>query len=346
MAPQLRAARGLPQTARCAGAGEGAAQVTAQAARARSMQGQASMPRLRFLPEQRTSDFVAGDSILTAALRASVPHVHACGGHARCSTCRVQIVEGLEHCPPRGVDEAALAERLHFAPEVRMACQTRPTGDVTARRLVLDQEDLEIVMRSEQLAGGSAIGEEIRLVLLLADVRGFTSFAEDLLPYDVVHALNRYFTAMGKLIEQHGGLIDNYMGDGLLALFGLQSGTNAALRAVQAGLAMLRGVDELAPYFTATYGRRFDIGVGIHVGTVVRGAIGAHGSRRVSVIGDPVNHASRIEAMNKELQTRLLVSGELLAEVRDQVELGRSASVMLRGKHGVYAVHEIRGLKA
>ncbi len=90
-----------------------------------------------------------------------------------------------------------------------------------------------------------------------------------------MHVLNRYFHAMGAPIAAFGGCIDNYMGDGLMALFGLRDGEqDVALRAVQAGLAMIEAMDAPRPYLETAYGRSFDIGVGIHYGDVVVGSIG------------------------------------------------------------------------
>src|SRR5205823_2021560 len=152
---------------------------------------------------------------------AGIPHAHACGGQARCSTCRVQVVDGLDGCAPRTEKERALAIRLRFAPEVRLACQTTVSADVRIRRLVLDQTDVELVDQSEAHGASEPIGEERSLAIMFADIRGFTPFAEPLLAYDVVHALNRYYDEVGRVIAEHHGQIDNYMGDGLLAVFGM-----------------------------------------------------------------------------------------------------------------------------
>src|SRR3954468_10190872 len=100
------------------------------------------MHRITYVIDGRTAPIGDGETILRASLRAGIPHAHACGGQARCSTCRVQIVEGLDHCLPRNEREDALATRLHFAPEIRLACQTAVIGDVKLRRLVLDAEDI------------------------------------------------------------------------------------------------------------------------------------------------------------------------------------------------------------
>jgi len=95
--------------------------------------------KITCLPDGRTVDIEPSETILNADLRANIPHAHACGGKAKCSTCRVAIVDGLDNCPPRNELEDAMALRLGFAPEVRLACQTRPRGGVTFRRLVLDE---------------------------------------------------------------------------------------------------------------------------------------------------------------------------------------------------------------
>src|SRR5438132_14384664 len=96
------------------------------------------MPFLEILPDHRTCEISSDESILTASLRAGIPHTWVCGGHARCSTCRVLVLDGLEHCVTRTTQEQVLAERLIFGPGIRLACQTRVTGDVKLRRLVLD----------------------------------------------------------------------------------------------------------------------------------------------------------------------------------------------------------------
>jgi adenylate cyclase len=300
------------------------------------------MPIIRILPEDKLVESLAGETLLAAALRAGIAHAHACGGHARCSTCRVEIQVGIDDCSPRTSAEQALADRLGFDGVLRLACQTIPRGDITVRRLVLDDDDIELVDQRRRGASGTAVGEERELAILFSDIRGFTSFSESLPPHDVVHVLNRYFHAMGPPVTQFGGRIDNYMGDGLMALFGLHDGEdNVALRAVQAGLAMLDAMDALKPYLEMAYGRSFDMGVGIHYGEVVVGSVGAIGRERVTAIGDAVNFASRIEAANKIAKTRLLVSDAVRDQIGSAIANGRSFSLPIAGKSGEYQLHEV-----
>ena len=121
------------------------------------------------------------------------------------------------------------------------------------------------------------------------------------MPYDVVHVLNRYFNLMGKVIKQHHGSINSYMGDGLMAVFEAPDPAAGAEQAIRAGLAMLAEVKKMQPYLRDHYHRSFDIRIGLHYGQVVAGALGASGDRKETVIGDAVNVASRIEAANKEV---------------------------------------------
>jgi len=307
------------------------------------------MARIQFLPDEIEVEAGAQETILEASLRAGINHAHACGGKAQCSTCRVWVLEGLEHCAPRSGPERRLAEPLHLDPKVRLACQTRVSGGVTLRRLVLDEADLEVV---SQLGRGTTSheGEEKRAAIMFADIRGFTSFSEPLPPYDTIFILNRFFNQMGKAIYAHGGYIDNYMGDGLLALFGVGDGKDgvepekAAEQAVRAGLGMLEAMDEMRTYRVANYGKGLDMGIGVHYGPIVVGTVGCLENQRLSAIGDSVNFASRIESANKEAGTRFLVSEETQALVKDRVRFGRRTSVEVKGKTGKYTVFEVVGL--
>jgi adenylate cyclase len=302
------------------------------------------MPRIYYQPDEREVETEAQETILDTSLRTGVPHTHVCGGKGRCSTCRVKVEVGQEHLSPRNELEHPLAELLCFALEVRLACQTTISGDVRLRRLVLDEEDVVLTDQEREGVTPGSIGEERQVAILIADIREFTSFAEALPAYDVVHALNRYFQAMGKVIVQHGGRIDNYMGDGLLALFGVLDPVGGPLQAVRAGLGMLEAVEALRPYMQAIYERDFRIGLGVHYGQVVIGKLGAPDSQRVTAIGDAVNFASRIEAANKNAGTQFLISEDTYSEVREHVRVGESFPVTLPGKSGEYTLYEVVGL--
>jgi len=303
------------------------------------------MPFIKFLPDDQEVVVKAGETILLAGLRGNVPHAHLCGGSARCSTCRVIILEGLENCAPRPADEQDIADMLKFDPKVRLACQTVVTGNVKLRRLVTDVvEDVDLTSLYVQGAEPCSIGVEKYILILFSDIQGFTPFAESLLPYDVIHALNLYFQKVGEVITRHGGVINNYMGDGFMALFEADDPAEGALRAVKAGLDMFDAVGNLKPYFEEIYQKSFQIRVGLHFGQVVAGKLGSPGNKKMTVIGDTVNLASRIEAANKQAGTKFLISDATYALVKDEIQVGRQVRLPLPGKSGKYNLYEVVGL--
>ncbi|MEG4320245.1 MULTISPECIES: adenylate/guanylate cyclase domain-containing protein [unclassified Microcoleus] len=304
------------------------------------------MPEIHYLPDDRAIEIYDNDIILEASLRAGIPHTHACGGSARCSTCRVLIVEGLEFCSPRNSAEDELAKKLRLEPEIRLACQTQVAGGkVILRRLAIDSEDLESF--NDEMAGKfihAPVGQEKKIAILFADIRGFTPFAESLLPYDVIYVLNRYFQKMGYAINRNGGMINNYMGDGFMALFGLENSDKAAEQAVRAGVDMLEELEKLNPYFETLYRHRLRIGIGIHCGLAVVGNLGESKNQSVTAIGDAVNFASRIEAANKQVGTSLLISQETYEEIKDLAIVNQCVSVKIPGKSGEYPLYEVVGM--
>jgi adenylate cyclase len=301
---------------------------------------------IHYLPDDIKVATQPDKTILTTSLEAGISHTHVCGGNARCSTCRIAVLEGLEHCQPRNSLESVLADRLSFPPNIRLACQTQFTGDIKVRRLVLDDDDIQITSQIRTGAKPGSIGEEKHVAILFADIRGFTSFSEALPPYDVIHALNRYYQQMDLAIQQYGGHIDNYMGDGLMALFDGDQAQEVVLRSIKAGLGMLDGLAQLRPYFQDTYAKTLDIGIGLHYGQVVLGNLGSPRSKRITVIGDSVNFASRIESANKEAGTRFLISDDTYEYVKDAVQIGKTIRVSVKGKTGEHDLYEVTGLTA
>ncbi|MGF1506574.1 MAG: adenylate/guanylate cyclase domain-containing protein [Anaerolineae bacterium] len=297
---------------------------------------------ISYVPDDLSVVTTTDRSILQTSLQAGIPHTHVCGGNARCSTCRVLVLDGLEQLPPRNQAEQVLADRLSFEPWIRLACQTRPQGTIRVRRLVLDEDDVAI---ANQLGRPSqTIGVEREVAVMFVDIRGFTTFAESLPPYDVVHALNRYYRAMGRVFDRYNGTIANTMGDGLLVLFQAGDVAVAAWNAVQAALAIEDALVEVRPYFLSLYGDMVDVGVGIHAGSVVLGSVGAVGSQQMTAIGDVVNTASRIESANKQAGTRILISDAVFAYVQDRIVVGQTVQLKLKGKTGEFVLREVIGL--
>ena len=295
------------------------------------------------LPDNVTFEVAGGETLLEAALRSGVPMAHACGGRGKCSTCRVWVLDGLEACPARTETEAVLADKLRLTEEVRLACQLKPVGDIRLRRLVLDDTDLAMSNQLDRSVVTQS-GQARDIVVFFSDVAGFTSISEALSPYDVMYLLNRYFAHAGQIVEANGGYIDKFVGDGLMAIFGLDDQPDAAIRAVNAALQTLDAVDRMKPFFSSMYNVDFDIRIGLHRGEAVICSLGSIGHERLTAIGDVVNVASRVEAANKEAGTRFLISEALHAEVEASVEVSDYVRVRLRGTSERMTLYEISRL--
>jgi len=285
-------------------------------------------------------------TILESSLEADIPHIHACGGNGKCSTCRVLITEGIENLIPRNEVEQKMADLKGFTNEVRLACQTSGNGDIKLRRVVLDDSDIEEAVNQGRTSIGE-VGREVEVAILFSDIRAFTSFSENSLPYDLVHILNRYFNTVGAKIDSNGGFIDKYMGDGIMAIFGLEKGKedDASYLAVKAALEMVESLKEFNEYLKDHFDHTFSIGIGIHFGKVVIGNLGFYKKVEFTAIGDTVNTASRIESVNKRSGTSVLISKDVYEQVKDRLVLGKRFEVSVKGKEEPLRVFEPLSLK-
>jgi len=300
--------------------------------------------RITSLPDNAAFDANPGESLLDAALRCGIAFAHACGGRARCSTCRIWVVRGLDGCPARNEAEAAMARRLGFSDEVRLACQLRPAGALEVRRLVLDETDLMMCSQLDR-AVTKRTGEARHVTVMFTDIADFTAISARLSPYDVMYLLNRYFVEVGDIVERNGGFIDKFVGDGMMAIFGIDDQADAPLRAVRAALQILEAVDRMKPFFASMYDAEFDVRIGLHYGEAVIGSLGSVGHERLTAIGETVNVASRIEAANKDAGTRFLISEALHEQVADSVEVEDFVRVRPRGTSERITLYEIARLK-
>lgn len=303
------------------------------------------MQTIEFVTDMICVEADADDSILEASLKAGIAHVHDCGGKGKCATCRVLVMEGLEHCSLQGRDELLIAQKIGFTPRMRLACQTKLNGNVAVRRLVMDHDDSSS-KRDHGLKATGPIGRERLATILFADIQGFTPFAESLPAFDVVHVLNRYFMKMGDVISKNGGKIHNYMGDGFMALFGVEENECRALNAIRAGLGLLEAMDQFKEYLRQFYFRDLDIRVGVHCGEVIWGEIGSRDLKQMTAIGDAVNFTSRIEALNKQAKSRFLISEFAYERVKEHVVAeAKLTEINIQGIKGAHTVYEVFSLR-
>lgn len=280
-------------------------------------------------PEGRSVSVPAGTTILEASQLNDIPHASVCGGRGRCSTCRVRINGMISELPDPDESELKVLRRVGAAPDVRLACQTRPTADLSVTPLLPPNAG----PRDGFARSAAMQGQEQNIAVLFADIRGFTTFSEEKLPYDVVFLLNRYFRSMGEAIEGAGGRVDKFIGDGIMALFGVdRNERDGAVDALRAARAMSEKLDELNTLLNADLSAPLRIGIGIHLGPAIVGEMGYGPAVSVTAIGDTVNTASRLEAKTKDYGAQLIVSGHL-AEVAGLDSSGlRHEEIEVRGR--------------
>lgn len=261
-------------------------------------------------------------SLLEMALRAGIPHFHECGGRARCSTCRVRVIAGGQHLPPRNAEEANLAARFGFTDDVRLACQVRVAGDVAVQRLILDTDDFGLLRHEARQA---APAQEAALAVLSCELRGLAAFARKVPPYDVVHVLNRYFLQIGEPVPANGGRIERYAGEEMTALFGLDGGNarEKCLAAVRAALRMAARMEALNRYTKNHFGTAFDIEIGLHFGRMIVGEVGHPSKIQMAALGEAPAVARLAHQANRESGTVILATEDLINVVEEDVQLGR-----------------------
>jgi adenylate cyclase len=260
-------------------------------------------------PNGRSVVVPVGWTVLEASRSVGIPHASVCGGRARCSTCRIRVGSDPALLPPPSPLELRVLQRVGAPPNLRLACQLRPDRDLAVTPLL----PVTVDAATPHLSGTARLGQEREIAILFADLRGFTRLAEHKLPYDLVFFLNRYFEAVGGAIAEAGGIANQYTGDGVMALFGVEAGAPLACRqALRAAGAMITRVDEVSRAFGADLGAPLQLGIGIHVGPAVVGEMGYGETRYLTAVGDTVHVASRLEALTKEYQCELVVSEQVM----------------------------------
>jgi adenylate cyclase len=255
-------------------------------------------------PDGRRVIVPVGRSVLEISRSARIPHASVCGGRGRCSTCRVRIIAPSPQPPPDDAETRVL-RRLGVPDDVRLACQLRPVSDLAVMPLL----PATATAADGRRTGDAQGGREQEVVVLFADLRRFTRLAEHRLPYDVVFFLNRYFEAVGGAVQRSGGVANQYTGDGVMALFGLETGPEQGCRqALIAAGEMVRSVAVLSEALAADLAEPLRIGIGIHTGPAVVGRMGYADAIYLTAVGDTVHVASRLEALTKEYDCELVVS--------------------------------------
>ena len=279
-----------------------------------------------------------GMTVLEGSRAAGIPHASVCGGRGRCSTCRVRLGVGSEALPPPAEDEAKVLKRIGAVEGIRLACQLRPTSDLEVMPLL--PAVAEPSSGQVQINPGSGVEQDI--AVLFADLRAFTRMAEGRLPFDVVFILNQYFKAMGSAIEGSGGRVDKFIGDGIMALFGIGAEPGLACRqALIAARTMGERLADLNRDIKAELPEPLRMGIGLHAGPVILGEMGYGRATSLTAIGDVVNVASRLETLTKEVGAELVVSASLAEKAGVDLSAFDMQEIDIRGRRRPLRVHAI-----
>lgn len=256
-------------------------------------------------PNGRTLRVPPGATILEALNEHGIRHASVCGGRARCTTCRVRVLKGREALPAPSALEAAALARIGAPPDCRLACQTRPVGDLSIVPL------LPPSARPVDGHGHAGFeGTEQLVTVMFVDLRGSTRLGEARLPYDVLFLLDQFFLEMSSALTASGGHFSQFTGDGLMALFGVDAGADGtpARAAVACAADMQARLARLNARLVPDLAEPLRIGIGIHCGEAIVGPLGPPGSQILTAIGDTVNTTARLEGLSKLHADAIIIS--------------------------------------
>jgi adenylate cyclase len=289
-------------------------------------------------PDGRQVQAPRGFTVLEASRFARIPHASVCGGRGRCSTCRIRIIKGLESVPMPSPAELKVLARIGAPANVRLACQLHPTRDISIVPLLpADANASDGFVKPSYLAG-----QECDMTVLFADLRSFTTIAERKLPYDVVFILNRYAEIVGTAIERAGGIPNQFTGDGLMALFGVQTGPEQGCQsALTAAREIVSSVAQLSEMLSEELDAALKVGIGIHTGPSVVGQMGYGMGTYLTAVGDTVNVASRLQELTKEYDCALIISEQVTQRAGIEMQSSPRHQVSVRNRREPLVVYAI-----
>ncbi len=280
-----------------------------------------------------------GFSVLEASRWAGVAHASVCGGRGRCSTCRIRILAGLQQLPWPAPAEVATLYRIKAPHGVRLACQLRPTADVSVQPLVSTAHS------AKGLGFDLQGGRELIVTALAIDLRNSTRLAANRLPFDVIFIMDGYIQAVSRAVQAHGGHVTSIAGDGVMSVFGLDGNPWAgANNALAAAAAAWRAVDAVSRSLSEVIDAPLGFGIGVHSGVAVVGTLGLPGQSSLQFLGDTGNVAARLEGMTKELGCTMVVSAAVMGVAGIELPNRTPRTVSVRGRDaaadmGVYVIH-------
>jgi adenylate cyclase len=295
---------------------------------------------IRLTYPDRTVRVPKGLSILEASYRHRVPHANVCGGKGRCSTCRVRVLGELSGLPKPSSREAFVLERIGARddPTLRLACQLRPTRDIAIVPLLPAQLGASFVYGRSRIRPGV----ERYIVSMFVDMRGSTQMAANQLPFDTLFIVNRFLGAASRAVTQAGGQVNQYLGDGLLALFGVETTRRVACRqALEGAMLIATNIEGLNRELAGATRPPIRFGIGIHGGQVIVGDVGYGEDITFTALGDAVNVAARLQELTKEFNCELVVSDDVYRLCGLSARALPAREVVVRGHSDPLMVHAI-----
>ncbi len=271
-----------------------------------------------------------GATILETLRDNKVSVASVCGGRGRCTTCRVRIIKGHDDLPlPESTEAAALA-RIEALPSVRLACQLRPTTDVSLIPLMPAN-----ATASDGRRPGGLDGMEMKVAIMFVDLRGSTKLGEDKLPYDVLFILNQFFSEMTSSLKVSKGHYAQFNGDGLMAIYGLNGGNSKdhAQQAIHGAKEMFRRLGILNQQLASELKQPLQIGIGVHFGEAIVGAMGPPDNQLLTAIGDNVNIAARLESLCREYDAPFIISESAAQAAGLTLSEGNAHNVAVKGRN-------------
>ncbi len=272
-----------------------------------------------------------GLTVLEASLRNNVPHASVCGGKARCSTCRIRVVGDLSALPEPSSRERFVLDRVGASvdPAVRLACQLRPQKDIAFFLVFPTQVNAALTRRAARIQPGA----ERYIVSMFIDMRRSTTMAEKRLPFDAMFIINRFVAAVSSAIEDAGGTPNQFVGDGILALFGLNKDPAIACRqAIDAIAKIAANVEQLNHDLVGDLPEPIQFGIGVNGGEVIIGDIGYRDRIVFTALGDAVNVAARLQDMTKDLGCAAILSDEVCRTAGLAADALTTREVSIRGR--------------
>jgi hemoglobin-like flavoprotein/ferredoxin len=265
-----------------------------------------------------------GDSLLSASLEYGIPHYHACNGNARCTTCRVLVLDGENNLSPRNEAERKVASDRKSPSNIRLACQARVLGDATVRRLVVDAEDEGLINHERQV-----LVAEREMVVLRVTLRDYAEFAAKNLAFDAVHTLHRFLRHAAEPVLANHGIIERYSSAGLVALFGSTGDRTSAENAddaIRASLRIIARSRRFNQHVQRHHGAEMSVGLVLDAGQVVLAELGPREKPQLTALGKAIDAIDLLEQAARAAGVTVAASSQVIDPIRDTLTLGREVA--------------------